>query len=65
MHGVHTSNKRDKRPMANDKLKFRNVGLLLEDHDLLRKIAAAEQRTMARQLSVIIREAHERMSAED
>ena len=51
--------------MTNDKLKFRNVGLLLEDHDLLRKIAAAEQRTMARQLSVIIREAHERMSAED
>jgi len=36
---------------------FQNVGLLKEDHDLLRKLADAEQRSMARQLSVLIRKA--------
>jgi len=29
--------------------------LIKEDHDLLRKIAESEQRSMARQLSVMIR----------
>lgn len=38
-------------------LKFQNVGLLKEDHELLQKLAAAEQRSMARQLSVLIRKA--------
>ena len=38
-------------------LKFQNVGLIKEDHDLLRKLAAAEQRSMARQLSVLIQKA--------
>lgn len=38
-----------------DKQQFRNVGLLIEDHDMLRKIAAQEQRSLARQLSVMIR----------
>ena len=37
------------------KLQFQNVGLIKGDHDLLRKIAAAEQRSMSRQLSVMIR----------
>jgi|TARA_R100001509_G_C4828619_1_gene202471 hypothetical protein len=35
--------------------KFRNVALLPEDHDRLRELADADQRTMTRQLSVIIR----------
>ena len=39
-----------------DKVQFQNVGLLKEDHDLLREIAKLEQRSMARQLSVIIRQ---------
>ena len=39
-----------------DKVQFQNVGLLKEDHDLLREIAKLEQRSMARQLSVLIRE---------
>ena len=39
-----------------DKVQFQNVGLLKEDHDLLRAIANLEQRSMARQLSVLIRE---------
>ena len=38
---------------------FRNVGLLLEDHDKLRELADSEQRSMARQLSVLIRKAFE------
>ena len=41
----------------NDKQKFKNVGLLKEDHDLLRELAEREQRSMARQLSVLIRKA--------
>ncbi|MDB9924127.1 hypothetical protein OAC90_01465 [Planktomarina sp.] len=41
----------------NEKVRFQNVGLIKEDHDLLRKIAASEQRSMARQLSVMIRRA--------
>ena len=40
-----------------DKQKFKNVGLLVEDHELLLKLATSEQRSMARQLSVLIREA--------
>jgi hypothetical protein len=35
--------------------KFCNVALLPEDHDRLREMADDEQRTMTRQLSVIIR----------
>tara|TARA_R100000935_G_scaffold17039_1_gene33660 strand:- start:6682 stop:6852 length:171 start_codon:yes stop_codon:yes gene_type:complete len=38
-----------------DKQKFQNVGLIKKDHDLLRLIADHEQRSMARQLSVMIR----------
>jgi hypothetical protein len=40
-----------------DRQKFNNVGLIKEDHDLLRMLAESEQRSMARQLSVIIRKA--------
>jgi hypothetical protein len=40
-----------------DKQKFQNVGLIKEDHDLLRRLAEGEQRSMARQLSVLIRKA--------
>lgn len=46
-----------KRMIKEDGLKFQNVGLIKEDHDLLRKLAAAEQRSMARQLSVLIQKA--------
>jgi hypothetical protein len=38
--------------MTKEDPKFRNVGLLLEDHDKLRLLADLEQRSMARQLSV-------------
>ena len=45
--------------MTKEDPKFRNVGLLLEDHDKLRLLADLEQRSMARQLSVLIRRAFE------
>jgi len=44
--------------------KFRNVGLLLEDHDKLRVLAEREQRSMARQLSVLIRQASEEIETD-
>ena len=47
-----------------DKQQFQNVGLLKEDHDALRKISKHEQRSMARQLSVMIRKAVDEMQAE-
>ena len=40
-----------------EKVHYQNVGLIKEDHELLRKVAASEQRSMARQLSVLIRRA--------
>jgi len=46
-----------------DKQQFQNVGLLKEDHDMLRKLAEQEQRSMARQLSVLIRKAIAEMEA--
>ena len=46
-----------KKMKEKDKQQFQNVGLIKEDHDPLRKLADAEQRSMARQLSVLIRKA--------
>ena len=48
---------RFKKMKPEDKVQFQNVGLVKDDHDTLRKIAQLEQRTMARQLSVLIRKA--------
>lgn len=47
--------------MPKQEPKFRNVGLLLDDHDRLRILAERDQRSMARQLSVLIRKAYEEM----
>jgi DNA-binding XRE family transcriptional regulator len=38
--------------------KFRNVAMLLDDHEMLREMAGKEQRNMARQLSVLVRKAY-------
>jgi len=45
-----------------DKQKFKNIGLLEEDHVLLLEISRADQRSMARQLSVLIRKEVEQRS---
>jgi hypothetical protein len=44
-----------------EKVQFQNVGLIKEDHDLLKKIAQKEQRSMSRQLSVMIRKVFDEM----
>lgn len=41
-----------------DKPRFQNVAVPLEDHALLKELADFEQRSMAREVSVLIREAH-------
>jgi len=41
--------------------KFRNVAVLIEDHAKLHTLATDEQRSMARQLSVLIRKAYAEM----
>ena len=40
------------------KPRFQNVAVPVDDHTLLRELAEVEQRSMARELSVLIREAH-------
>jgi len=49
-----------KKPVKKDERKFCNVALLPEDHDMLREMADEDQRTMTRQLSVIIRKEYAR-----
>lgn len=53
-----------KSPEKKSVIEFRNVGVIAEDHERLRELADAEQRSMARQLSVLIRQAHEQMMAQ-
>ena len=45
--------------LKKEERKFCNVALLPEDHELLRQMADEDQRTMTRQLSVIIRKEFE------
>jgi len=52
-------------PMAKNKeeqRRFCNVALLPEDHERLKELADGEQRTMTRQLSVIIRKEYEKQT---
>lgn len=41
-----------------EKTQFRNVAVPVEDHALLKELAKLEQRTLAREMSTLIREAH-------
>lgn len=49
--------------MAKDKSKeaprFKNVAVLLDDHKMLNALATSDQRSMARQLSVLIKKAYQ------
>jgi hypothetical protein len=45
--------------------KFRNVAMLLDDHEMLREMAGKEQRNMARQLSVLVRKAYAALENSD
>ena len=45
--------------------KFKNVAVLLDDHAMLHELATEDQRSMARQLSVLIRKAYEMKNKSD
>jgi hypothetical protein len=47
------------RPKVEEKAKFRNVAVPLETYEMLREVADREERTMARQIGVLIRKAYE------
>jgi len=49
------------KPIKDKHYKFCNVALLPEDHDKLKQLANEEQRTMTRQLSVILRKEYEKV----
>jgi hypothetical protein len=51
------------RPKVEEKAKFRNVAVPLETYEMLRHIADKEDRTMARQIGVLIRRAYETQSS--
>lgn len=46
------------RPPVDNKATFRNVAVPLDAYDMLREMAGLEERTIARQLGVLIRKAH-------
>jgi len=46
---------------AKEKPRFCNVAVPVDDHALLKELAVAEQRSMARELSVLIRMAHDQI----
>jgi|TARA_R110002020_G_scaffold413563_2_gene623184 hypothetical protein len=45
--------------MGKKEEKYRNVGILIENHELLRELAASEDRSMVKQLGHLIKNAHE------
>ena len=51
--------------MAKEELKFRNVAVLRDDHERLRRLADHNQRSMARELTVLIRNAYIETFGED
>jgi len=51
------------RPAVEKKAKFRNVAVPLETYEMLREISDQEDRTMARQVAVLIKDAYEAFRA--
>ena len=51
--------------MNDDKKVFRNVAVPIEVYDMLDDLAKADQRSKARQLSVMIKRAHDEMFAKN
>lgn len=51
--------------MASTEHIFKNVAVPVEDHGLLSEIAAHEDRSMARQLAVMIRQKHRELFGPD
>ena len=45
------------------KAPYKNVALRLEDHEMLRELAEIDQRTMTRQLSILIKKEFDKIKA--
>lgn len=45
------------------KTPYKNVALRLEDHEMLRELAEIDQRTMTRQLSILIKKEFDKVKA--
>ena len=48
------------RPRVEEKAKFRNVAVPMEIYDMIRDVAKKDERTIARQLAVLIKQDHEK-----
>ena len=48
------------RPKVAQRAEFRNVAVPIEIYDMIRDLSKAEERTIARQLAVLIKNAHEK-----
>lgn len=46
------------RPPVDEKATFRNVAVPMEIYEMIRELAKMEDRTIARQLAVLIKQAH-------
>ena len=46
------------RPPVEEKAAFRNVAVPIEIYDMIRELSKAEERTIARQLAVLIKDAY-------
>ena len=46
------------RPQVEGKAAFRNVAVPIEIYDMIRELSKAEERTIARQLAVLIKDAY-------
>ena len=53
------------RPPVDKKAKFRNVAVPLETYEMLREISDQEDRTMARQVAVLIKDAYQTKNGGD
>ena len=52
------------RPQVEEKAAFRNVAVPIEIYDMIRKLSKAEERTIARQLAVLIKDAYQQNNGE-
>jgi len=48
------------RPRVEEKAKFRNVAVPMEIYDMIRDVAKKDERTIARQLAVLIKQDYEK-----
>ena len=52
------------RPRVEEKVRFKNVALIADSHDKLREMAELNERTMTRELKIIINKEYDRRYTE-